>query len=112
MLPDTLRHRVNVEFYSDSGDAVLAAAAAYRVSESVTVRPRIPYRQALELQMRSDVLLLLQSNDPRDEGNLPAKLFEYLYTCRPILMVGYEHGIAARLVSERRAGLVPIARPK
>jgi hypothetical protein len=56
--------------------------------------------------MEADVLLLLQSSDPRDEGNLPAKLFEYLYARRPILFIGYERGIAARLVTERSAGLV------
>ena len=50
--------------------------------------------------------LLLQSSDQRDEGNLPAKLFEYLYARRPILFIGYERGIAARLVTERNAGLV------
>src|SRR5580704_517803 len=36
----------------------------------------------------------------------PAKLFEYLYARRPILFIGYEHGIAAQLVRERNAGLV------
>jgi Glycosyl transferase 4-like domain len=106
LLPETLRNRVRVEFYSDAGDAVLAAAAAHCVSDSITVRPRIPYRHALELEMQSDVLLLLQSNDRRDEGNLPAKLFEYLYVRRPILFIGYAQGIAARLVSDRGAGLV------
>ncbi len=106
LLPDALRDRVKVEFYSDAGDALLATAAAHCVIDSVAVRPRIPYRHALELQMQSDVLLLLQSNDRRDEGNLPAKLFEYLYARRPILFIGYEQGIAARLVRDRGAGLV------
>ena len=68
----------------------------------MAVKPRVPYRHALALQMEADVLLLLQSSDPRDEGNLPAKLFEYLYARRPILLIGYERGIAARLVIERR----------
>jgi glycosyltransferase involved in cell wall biosynthesis len=106
LLPDHLRARINVEFFSDEGDAVLAAAAAYRVENAVTVKPRIPYRQALQRQMKADLLLLLQASDQRDEGNLPAKLFEYLYARRPILLIGYEHGIAARLVTERGAGLV------
>jgi hypothetical protein len=56
--------------------------------------------------MEADALLLLQWNDRRDEGNLPAKLFEYLYARRPILFIGYEQGIAAQLVRERAAGLV------
>ena len=106
LLPDHLRTCINVEFFSDAGDAVLDAAAAHWVESAVTVKPWVPYRHALALQMEADVLLLLQSSDPRDEGNLPAKLFEYLYARRPILFIGYERGIAARLVIERSAGLV------
>ena len=106
LLPDQQRTRINVEFFSDAGDAVLDAAAAHRVESAVSVKPRVPYRDALALQMEGDVLLLLQSSDQRDEGNLPAKLFEYLYARRPILFIGYERGIAARLIIERRAGLV------
>jgi hypothetical protein len=106
LLPEHLRARINVEFFSDAGDAVVEAAAAHRVQSAVAVKPWVPYRQALALQMEADVLLLLQSSDPRDEGNLPAKLFEYLYARRPILLIGYERGIAARLVIERNAGLV------
>ena len=106
LLPDQLRARISVEFFSDEGDAVLEAAAAHRVEDVVAVKPRVPYRRALALQMEADVLLLLQSSDQRDEGNLPAKLFEYLYARRPILFIGYERGIAASLVTERRAGLV------
>src|SRR5262249_24004614 len=34
------------------------------------------------------------------------KIFEYLYARRPILLVGYEQGIAASLIRERGAGLV------
>jgi glycosyltransferase involved in cell wall biosynthesis len=105
-LPDGLRGRIKIEFFSDEGDAVLDAAAAHRVESAVTIMPRVPYRQALERQMEADVLLLLQSSDRRDEGNLPAKLFEYLYARRPILLIGYESGIAARLVIERNAGFV------
>ena len=106
LLSDQLRTRIKVEFFSDEGDAILDAAKARGVESAVAIKPRIPYRQALELQMSSDVLLLLQSNDKRDEGNLPAKLFEYLYVRRPILFIGYERGIAAQLVIERGAGLV------
>jgi glycosyltransferase involved in cell wall biosynthesis len=106
LLPHALRDRVAVEFYSDAGNVVMTAAAAHGVTDLVAVKPRVPYRQALELQMQADVLLLLQSTDRRDEGNLPAKLFEYLYARRPILFVGYQLGIAARIIGERSAGLI------
>jgi hypothetical protein len=56
--------------------------------------------------MEADILLLLQWSDKRDEGNLPGKIFEYLYARRPILFIGYEQGVAASLIRERGAGLV------
>jgi glycosyltransferase involved in cell wall biosynthesis len=106
LLPAVLRTRVMVEFYGDFSDVVLGAASAHGITDVVAARPRVPYRRALELQIGADVLLLLQCSTQRDEGNLPAKLFEYLYARRPILLIGYEHGIAAQLINERGAGLV------
>ena len=105
-LPSDLRHTVLVEFYGEDCEVVLDAATTYGVTDAVAIRPHVPYRRALELQMEADALLLLQWNDRRDEGNVPAKLFEYLYARRPILFLGYEQCIAAQLVRERGAGLV------
>jgi len=106
LLERTLRNRVSVEFIGDTGDEILTLAERYRVSDCVIVRPPVPYRCALKLQMNSDILLLLQWSNQADEGNLPGKIFEYLYARRPILLIGYEHGAAARLIRERGAGLV------
>jgi len=106
LLPDHLRNALKVEFFCDTGEVVLEAAAAHRVSDAVSAHRLVPYRRALELQTEADVLLLLQSSNERDEGNLPAKLFEYLYVRRPILLIGYERGVAAQLVETRGAGFV------
>jgi hypothetical protein len=38
--------------------------------------------------------------------SVPGKLFEYLYARRPILYIGYEHGITAEIIKERGAGLI------
>ena len=106
LLPDTLRNRVAVEFFGDAGDDVLGLARRHGIEDRVTVEPAVPYRRSLELQMTADVLLLLQWSDKRDEGNLPGKIFEYLYARRPILFIGYEHGAAAELIRKREAGFV------
>ena len=106
LLGDSLRQRVRVEFFGDAVEEVLALAAQHCVRDHVTVRSPVPYRCALKLQMEADILLLLQWSDKRDEGNLPGKIFEYFYARRPILLIGYEHSVAARLIRERAAGLV------
>jgi len=101
-----LRDRVMVEFYGDSRDEILALAEQHGIRDRVVASPPVPYRRALKLQINADILLLLQWSDARDEGNLPGKIFEYFYARRPILLIGYEQGVAARLIRERGAGLV------
>ncbi len=99
--PDELR----VQFYGHELKTVEDQAARYGVQAFVDLEDAVPYRQAIELQKRSDVLLLLQWNDPADEGNVPAKVFEYFATNRQILGLGPVNGVPARLVRERKAGL-------
>jgi glycosyltransferase involved in cell wall biosynthesis len=106
LLESGLRRQIRVEFFGESAAGIQSLAAELGVADRIFIRPRVPYRTALELQLQADVLLLLQWNDSQDEGAIPAKLFEYLYARRPILFIGYEHGTAAQLVRDRNAGLV------
>ena len=93
---------LGVAFYGAVPGAVIPLATKFGVEEFVTVPPRVSYDKALDIQRRSDVLLLLQS--PADIGNVPAKTFEYFAARRPILGLGLDQGIPARLVRERNAG--------
>jgi hypothetical protein len=98
--------RVVVEFFGAEDSHVLPLAEACGVRDAVAVRAPVPYLDALAEQRRADVLLLMQWDDPREQGNVPAKLFEYLAARRPILGLGLEDGVPARIISERQAGLV------
>jgi glycosyltransferase involved in cell wall biosynthesis len=83
---------------------VFPLAARASVSHLVEVRNAVPYRESLEFQRQSDVLLLMQWNDPREQGNCPGKFFEYLACLRPILILGLENGVPATIARERNAG--------
>ena len=50
---------------------------------------RRPSRRVPARQQASDVQILLMWNDPDEAGNYTGKLFEYLGSGRPILMMGY-----------------------
>ncbi|MGI9435247.1 MAG: hypothetical protein ACR2Q4_10545, partial [Geminicoccaceae bacterium] len=99
--PDQLR----LQFYGRNLETIAELADLHDVSGFVDLGEAVPYRQAIELQQRADVLLLLQWNDPADEGNVPAKIFEYIATNRQILGLGPVNGVPARLVRERHAGI-------
>jgi len=54
----------------------------------VDFRGALRRADALALQQQSDILVLLESPAPEARGVLTGKLFEYLATDKPILMVG------------------------
>ena len=99
--PDELR----VQFYGHDLRSIEALADEMGVSAFVELGGAIPYKEAIALQKRADVLLLMQWNNPADAGNVPAKIFEYLATNRQILGLGPLNGVPARLVCERNAGM-------
>jgi hypothetical protein len=109
LLTQAERQHVAVHFYGpgeSDAQGVMAAAATAGVADRVLLHGRVSYRESLSLQQSADILLLLQWNNVKDAGNIPAKFFEYLGARRPILLIGYEHGNLAQMIRERGAGVV------
>ena len=96
---------IQLQFYRRDLRTVREQAEQRGIAPFVDLQDVVPYRQAIELQKRADILLLLQWNDPADEGNVPAKIFEYFATGRQILGIGPLGGVPARLVADRQAGI-------
>jgi glycosyltransferase involved in cell wall biosynthesis len=83
---------------------VTPLAEAQGVSHLVEIREVLAHEEALRRQRESDILVLLQWNDPKEQGNVPGKFFEYLGARRPILVLGLHDGVPATIVKEREAG--------
>ena len=103
-LSPQLRAAVRVHFYGTSPEHVRHLASEAGIADRVVVHPHVPRTEAVAVQQGADVLLLMQWNDPREQGNLPGKLFEYLGARRPILGLGLEDGVPAMIIRERAAG--------
>lgn len=97
--------QVRVVFCGARENYVQPLAAQFGITDFVETVPPVSYAESLKIQRNADVLLLLQWNNPLEQGNVPAKVFEYLASMRPILGIGYEQGVPAGLIRERRAGL-------
>ncbi|MGB6241452.1 MAG: glycosyltransferase [Castellaniella sp.] len=101
-LDRTLMSQVDVDFYGPNLAWVADRAAEYGVQDAVHVHEPVARVDAIRAQQQADVLLLLTWDDPREQGVLTGKLFEYIGAGRPILVVGHVNGDAASLV--RREG--------
>lgn len=95
---------VLVEFYGTAPRHVWPIAERYGVSACVRVHPSVTQPEAVQKQLEADVLLLMQWDDPREQGNVPGKLFEYLGARRPVLLIGLDGGVPDRILTERGAG--------
>lgn len=84
------------------GDArarIEAAGLSYQLSGYQT------HSQAIAEMCRADALLLIMGTGQNAETVIPAKIFEYLASQRPVLAVGPSPGISQRLVESCAAGL-------
>lgn len=98
--------KILVRFYHDEHGFVTSLAERFGVQGSVELFPLVPRREILRVERAADVLLLCRWNDPRDNGVIPGKVFEYIGARRPILAVGSEAGEAADIVRSGDFGLV------
>jgi len=64
----------------------------------------VTHDEALKIGARSAVLLLLLNNTPGVQGIIPGKMYEYLASNRPILLIGPEACDSARILSETQSG--------
>lgn len=58
------------------------------LNNCVKVYPTVPRADSLRIQRDSDVLLFLESSDPKVVGVLTGKLFEYIFTQNPVWGIG------------------------
>lgn len=95
--------QLSIELIGDcevaAGQSVRKLAADLGLAGVVNVSPPIPYPEALERISRADVLLLFAQGQPKQ---VPAKVFEYLHTNKPIL--AFTDGATARVIRESNTG--------
>ena len=79
---------IEVRFYGPRLNWLEKQITQYSLSDVVRQLGVISRRESLQRQRESQVLLLLNWEDPNEKGVYPTKLFEYLSAQRPILATG------------------------
>ena len=80
--------QMRIYFASRNAGNFLSLADEFGVRELIDFRGAVSREESLALQQQSDILLLLESNAPEARGVLTGKVFEYLMTDKPILLIG------------------------
>jgi len=97
---------VEVRFYGSEIDWLETEIKQYGLSAIVKQYEKVSRDISLEKQKESQLLLLLDWDNPREHGVTTAKFFEYLGARRPILATGGVAGnIIDILLDETKAGI-------
>jgi hypothetical protein len=98
--------RLKIRFRAAEHETMLRdLAERHDIVPLIEVVPPIPYRDALDEMVRADALLVLQASNCNEQ--IPAKVYEYLRACRPIIGLTDERGDTAGVL--RAAGIDSIA---
>jgi len=93
-------------FGYDVGRRLPSIIEKHQLGDLAFVYGSVPFEESIRRQRESTILLLLGRCDSRDKGVVPAKLFEYLGSGRPILAVTAEGDVVDSLLRESGAGVI------
>lgn len=102
---DELANVVKVELYGKI-ERQLEQATERGVSYAVSYRGYVRHDEVIEVMASADVLLLVNSQLPQGALVVPGKLYEYLASGTPILLLGPKSCPAAQIINDTGAGLV------
>jgi hypothetical protein len=97
---------VEVRFYGREEIWLKNEIEKYKLFSIVKQFGQVSREVALKKQWESQLLLLLNWEDPEEKGLYTGKIFEYLAARRPILVTGgYGNDVLEELIKETKAGV-------
>jgi len=97
-VPESLDWKL--EFIGNVHGEVHDLVDVHDLEDRVQLRPYIPHAEAIEAMKSADLLLLVIPNTDQNELILTGKLFEYIGSGRPVMLVGPGEGDACKILKE------------
>lgn len=98
-----LNNRLRIRFIGDIDDSIFETFEKLGIRHLAERVGYVKHHQVFEYLASSDLLLLI--GIPNDKGVLTGKLFEYLFSKKPILSIGPNQGDIETILNETKAGV-------
>ncbi|WP_281950370.1 glycosyltransferase [Nitrosophilus kaiyonis] len=101
------KSQIEINFYGNNKKQLddIIKSKNYNKYDIINIKGFVSREESLKVQKESDMLLLLEWNDPSAKGVLTGKLFEYLVSGRPILGIGINNeNEAGKLIEKTKTG--------
>ncbi len=98
---------VELQFIGDiNGGKILEETKPYGLRAVTTCLGYLSHRETIQAMNKAEVLLLLLREGEGGQNIAPGKIYEYIYSNRPILALAPKDGVAAEIVYKTRTGIV------
>jgi glycosyltransferase involved in cell wall biosynthesis len=101
---EAFQNALSIQLAGVVGEEVLLSIQELGLESSTKMLGYLSHEKVLELQQKSQVLLVLEIDSEETKGIIPGKLFEYLNAKRPILAIGPKDWEAGEMVEHSEAG--------
>ena len=101
---EQFKNELEIELAGFVGHAIIDELESLGLKSNLRLFEHLSRKETLERMHRSQALMLILNNMPNVNGRLPGKLFEYLASRRPILVIGPEESDASKIVLGVNAG--------
>ena len=85
-------------------EEIITSIKSVGLGEKLQLLGYVSHNQAIALQQKSRLLLLIEINSEETRGIIPGKLFEYLMSKRPILAIGPKKWDVQQILEETDSG--------
>ncbi|NQU53265.1 MAG: glycosyltransferase family 4 protein [Bacteroidetes bacterium] len=105
-LPEIIKTNLRLRFIGKISSEHVEKLNGIGLKGQIEIIGYVEHSKAISYMFSSDVLLLIIPNVINNNGILTGKLFEYLASKRPILLLGPVNGDAAKIIEETKSGII------
>ncbi|WPY99994.1 glycosyltransferase family 4 protein [Christiangramia sp. OXR-203] len=98
------RNKLKIRLAGKISSEVKESIEELGLQKYLQIEGYVSHKEALELQNRASILLLLEIDSLETRGIIPGKIFEYFAAKRPILAIGPENWEAGKMVLDTQSG--------
>lgn len=100
----SLRNDLSIKLVGQIDHSVIESINHYKLNSYLAVTDFLPHSKAIDVQRKSQVLLLVVNNTPNAQGILTGKFFEYLGSGRVVLGIGPQNGDLNAILQQTGVG--------
>ena len=103
---EAFNNKLKIKLIGNIDFSVLKSISNFGLENHLKKLGYISHNDVINEQKKSRVLLLMVNNTPNSRGIITGKVFEYMASNRPILVIGPEDGDLANIIRQTNTGFV------